>query len=140
MNKLLWAICIKEEEDSMNDDKQTTKQLYRRVTRELHKIGTPAHIKGHDYLRDAIIYVYMDTSYIRKMMGRLYPDIAAQYHTNISCVERGIRNAIEVSWNRGDMDVLTEVFGNTVSYSRARPTNSEFIAMLADRLHLEDDE
>lgn len=114
------------------------KHLYKRVTKELHKIGTPAHIKGHNYLRTAIIHVYEDRTYLGKVMSRLYPDIACEYQTSISCVERGIRNAIEVSWNRGDMVVLEEIFGNTISYSKSKPTNSEFIAMIADRLRVED--
>ena len=75
------------------------KSLYRRVTCELHKIGTPAHIKGHNYLRTAIIKMYEDATYHGNMMKRLYPDVADEYETNVSCVERGIRNAIEVAWS-----------------------------------------
>lgn len=113
-------------------------EVYRRVTTTLHKIGTPAHIKGHNYLRSAIVRVYTDETYLGKMMSRLYPDIAEEYKTSVSCVERGIRNAVEVSWNRGDIEVLDMIFGNTVSYTKSKPTNSEFIAMIADMLKTED--
>ena len=114
------------------------KSLYRRVTCELHKIGTPAHIKGHNYLRTAIIKMYEDATYHGNMMKRLYPDVADEYETNVSCVERGIRNAIEVAWSRGNLAILEEIFGNTISYSKTKPTHSEFIAMIVDRLKLED--
>lgn len=120
-------------------NKTTEKRaLLIRVTTMLHRIGTPAHIKGHNYLRSAIIRVYMDESYLGNMMSRLYPDLAKEYSTSLSCVERGIRNAVELSWNRGDVDVLNEIFGNTISYARSKPTNSEFIAMIADLLRIED--
>lgn len=118
--------------------KAERKALLIRITSLLHRIGTPAHIKGHNYLRSAIIRVYMDESYLGNMMSRLYPDLAEEYNTSLSCVERGIRNAVELSWNRGDVDVLNEIFGNTISYSRSKPTNSEFIAMISDLLRVED--
>lgn len=107
------------------------------VTRMIHQIGVPAHIKGYQYLRSAILLVIKDQSMINFVTKALYPDVAKQYHTTASRVERAIRHAIEVAWDRGDVEVLNSFFGYTVQNSRGKPTNSEFIAMLADRLRIE---
>lgn len=116
----------------------TANHLYKRVTEEMHRIGTPAHVRGHNYLRMAILLAYEDESYLWNVMNRLYPEIARKYHKSMTSVERGIRNAIEITWNRRNAAVLEEVFGNTVSYSKSKPTNVEFIAMIVDRLKTED--
>ena len=108
--------------------------LERSVTSIIHEIGMPAHIKGYQYVRAAIILTVKDMSMISAVTKTLYPKVAKQYDTTPSCVERAIRHAIEVAWNRGNLDTLQHFFGYTVSNSRGKPTNSEFIAMIADHL------
>ncbi|WP_163537729.1 sporulation transcription factor Spo0A [Gracilibacillus sp. YIM 98692] len=108
------------------------------ITHIIHEIGVPAHIKGYMYLREAITMVYNDIELLGSITKvLLYPDIATKYNTTASRVERAIRHAIEVAWSRGNMDSISSLFGYTVSVSKAKPTNSEFIAMVADRLRLE---
>lgn len=106
------------------------------VTDMLRTIGVPAHIKGYRFLRDAILMVIEDPSLINAVTKVLYPEIAVRHDTIASRVERAIRHAIEVAWDRGDIDILTYYFGSTVHSLRGKPTNSEFIAMLADRVVL----
>jgi two-component system response regulator (stage 0 sporulation protein A) len=106
------------------------------ITNVMHDIGVPAHIKGYLYLREAITMVYNDIELLGSITKILYPDIAKKYNTTASRVERAIRHAIEVAWNRGNIDSITELFGYTVNVSKAKPTNSEFIAMVADKLRL----
>ena len=106
------------------------------VTEIIHQIGVPAHIKGYQYLREAIILSVKDTEIINSVTKLLYPTVAKEYKTTSSRVERAIRHAIEVAWDRGDIDVLNSYFGFTISNGRGKPTNSEFIAMIADRLRL----
>ena len=110
--------------------------LERDVTGMLHKIGVPAHIKGYQYLREAIIYSVEDPEMLGAVTKILYPAIAKRSHTTSSRVERAIRHAIEVAWNRGCEEVLEEIFGYTISVGRGKTTNSEFIAMLADKITL----
>lgn len=107
------------------------------VTNVIHEVGVPAHIKGYQYLREAIIMVVSDIDMINQITKQLYPEIASKYHTTPSRVERAIRHAIEVAWGRGKQDVVERIFGYTVSASKGKPTNSEFIAMIADKLRLE---
>ncbi|RPF55677.1 sporulation transcription factor Spo0A [Aquisalibacillus elongatus] len=107
------------------------------ITSIIHEVGVPAHIKGYLYLREAISMVYHDIELLGSITKVLYPDIAKKYNTTASRVERAIRHAIEVAWNRGNIDSLSSIFGYTVSVSKAKPTNSEFIAMIADKLRLE---
>ena len=107
------------------------------VTDIIHEIGVPAHIKGYQYLRAAIILAINDMDVINAVTKVLYPSVAKQFDTTSSRVERAIRHAIEVAWNRGDIEVLQKFFGYTVSNIKGKPTNSEFIAMIADRLQLE---
>ncbi|GAA0482024.1 sporulation transcription factor Spo0A [Salinibacillus aidingensis] len=122
---------------------QTTQTVNNRVdldssiTNIIHEIGVPAHIKGYMYLRTAISMVYHDIELLGSITKVLYPDIAKQFNTTASRVERAIRHAIEVAWNRGNVDSISKLFGYTVNMSKAKPTNSEFIAMVADRLRLE---
>lgn len=97
----------------------------------------PAHIKGYQYLREAIMMVVNDIEVINQITKQLYPDIAKRFNTTPSRVERAIRHAIEVAWGRGQTDVVEAIFGYTVSASKGKPTNSEFIAMIADKLRLE---
>ena len=107
------------------------------VTEILHQIGVPAHIKGYQYLREAIMMTVQDMDVINAVTKVLYPDVARKYGTTSSRVERAIRHAIEVAWDRGDLDTLQKYFGFTVSNAKGKPTNSEFIAMIADRLVLQ---
>jgi two-component system response regulator (stage 0 sporulation protein A) len=107
------------------------------VTNIIHEVGVPAHIKGYQYLREAIIMVINDIEIINQITKLLYPDIAQKYKTTPSRVERAIRHAIEVAWSRGKNETVERIFGYTVSASKGKPTNSEFIAMIADKLRLE---
>lgn len=108
-----------------------------RVTEIIHQIGVPAHIKGYQYLRDAIIMAVGDMESVGAITKILYPSIAKKYRTTSSRVERAIRHAIEVAWDRGDLETLQSFFGYTVSNAKGKPTNSEFISMIADRLRLQ---
>ncbi|WP_088104738.1 sporulation transcription factor Spo0A [Halalkalibacter urbisdiaboli] len=107
------------------------------ITSIIHEIGVPAHIKGYMYLREAITMVYNDIELLGSITKVLYPDIAKKFKTTASRVERAIRHAIEVAWSRGNIDSISSLFGYTVSHSKAKPTNSEFIAMVADKLRIE---
>jgi two-component system response regulator (stage 0 sporulation protein A) len=113
------------------------KNLDQNITNIIHEIGVPAHIKGYLYLREAITMVYNDMELLGSITKILYPEIAKKFNTTASRVERAIRHAIEVAWSRGNMDSIGKLFGYTVSNSKAKPTNSEFIAMVADRLRIE---
>lgn len=106
------------------------------VTKIIHQIGVPAHIKGYQYLRTAILMTVSDNEIINSVTKILYPSVAKKYSTTTSRVERAIRHAIEVAWDRGDVDVLNSYFGYTIHNSRGKPTNSEFIAMIADNIRL----
>ena len=108
-----------------------------KLTKLLHELGVPSHIKGYEYIREGIILLYNDPSIIGGITKELYPEIADKFNTSVSRVERAIRHAIEVSWNRGDIDLMEEVFGHSVDYDKAKPTNSEFIVTIADKLKLE---
>ena len=107
------------------------------LTKLLHELGMPSHIKGYEYIREGIMLLYNDPSIIGGITKELYPEIAEKYNTSVSRVERAIRHAIEVSWNRGNLDLMEEVFGHSVDYDKAKPTNSEFIVTVADKLKLE---
>lgn len=106
------------------------------VTEIIHQIGVPAHIKGYHYLRDSIVLAVNDSTIINSVTKLLYPTVAKMHDTTSSRVERAIRHAIEVAWDRGDVDILNSYFGYTIHNTRGKPTNSEFIAMIADKLRL----
>ncbi len=110
--------------------------LETQVTQIIHQIGVPAHIKGYQYLRTAILMTINDSDVINSVTKVLYPTVAKKYSTTTSRVERAIRHAIEVAWDRGDVDTLDSYFGYTIQNNRGKPTNSEFIAMIADNLRL----
>ncbi len=116
-----------------HDDKASIEAM---VTDIIHEIGVPAHIKGYQYLREAIIIAVGDMDVINAITKVLYPQVAKTFQTTPSRVERAIRHAIEVAWDRGDLDTLQRFFGYTVSNTKGKPTNSEFIALIADRLQL----
>lgn len=107
------------------------------ITNILLEIGMPAHIKGYQYIREGIMMSFADQNMLHYITKFLYPTIAKKYHTSSSSVERTIRHAIEVAWRRGNMETLEHVFGNTISANRGKPTNSEFMALLTDKLRLE---
>jgi two-component system, response regulator, stage 0 sporulation protein A len=107
------------------------------ITKILHDLGVPSHIKGYQYIKEGIVLIYENPSMIGGITKELYPEIANKYNTTVSRVERAIRHAIEVSWNRGDWDLMDEIFGHSVDVDKAKPTNSEFIVTVADKLRLE---
>lgn len=113
------------------------KALDKTITAIIKEIGVPAHIKGYAFLREAIQMVYIDVDLLGSVTKILYPDIAKKYNTTPSRVERAIRHAIEVAWNRGNYEVISKMFGYTVHHLKSKPTNSEFIAMIADKIRLE---
>ena len=121
------------------EKKPSTKpeDLESKVTNIIHEIGVPAHIKGYQYLREAIIMSVNDIEMLNSITKILYPTIAKKYQTTASRVERAIRHAIEVAWSRGKMDTIDELFGYTINNGKGKPTNSEFIALIADRIRLE---
>lgn len=114
-----------------------TNNLDANITNVIHEMGVPAHIKGYLYLREAISMVYNEVDLLGAITKSLYPRIAEKYKTTPSRVERAIRHAIEVAWSRGNMDSIRSLFGYTINVSKAKPTNSEFIAMVADKLRIE---
>ncbi len=111
--------------------------LQRQVTAVIHEVGVPAHIKGYQYVREAIVIAVQDMDVINAVTKVLYPEVARRYNTTPSRVERAVRHAIEVAWDRGDFETLQRYFGYTVSNTKGKPTNSEFIAMIADKIRLE---
>lgn len=123
---------------SMEEKKEVTMHdLEVIVTNMIHEIGVPAHIKGYQYLRDSILLAVSDMDILNSITKQLYPSIAQKYQTTPSRVERAIRHAIEVAWGRGKMDTINELFGYTVHAEKGKPTNSEFIALIADKIRLE---
>ncbi len=114
----------------------TTKNHEVEVTRMIHQMGVPAHVKGYQYLRDAIVSVVLDVSLLGAVTKELYPMIAVKYQTTPSRVERAIRHAIELAWDRGNVDFMNHFFGYTINVDRGKPTNSEFVAMVADKLRM----
>lgn len=120
-----------------NKNEYMERNLETDVTNIIHEVGVPAHIKGYQYLRDAIIMSVNDMEMLNSITKILYPTIAKRHQTTPSRVERAIRHAIEVAWSRGKMDTIDELFGYTVSNGKGKPTNSEFIALIADKIRLE---
>ena len=123
--------------DIPKENKKSEDNLEALVTNVIHELGVPAHIKGYQYLREAIMMVINDIDIINQITKQLYPEIAEKYKTTPSRVERAIRHAIEVAWGRGQSDTVDNIFGYTISAAKGKPTNSEFIAMIADKLRLE---
>ncbi len=107
------------------------------ISKLLHDLGIPSHIKGYQFLRDAVNMLFEDPNMIGGITKELYPELANKYNTTVSRVERSIRHAVEVSWNRGDIDLMEKIFGHSVDIDRAKPTNSEFIVTIADKLRLD---
>ncbi|MBE6797136.1 MAG: sporulation transcription factor Spo0A [Ruminococcaceae bacterium] len=128
-----WRDISKSENNSAKIDNSDLELM---ITEILHQIGVPAHIKGYHYLREAIIFSVTNDEVVNSVTKILYPTVAKKHGTTSSRVERAIRHAIEVAWDRGDIDVLNSYFGYTIQNERGKPTNSEFIAMIADKLRL----
>lgn len=128
--------------DLFNDISGKTINLYHSnlqisITKMLHELGMPSHIKGYQYIREGISMIYTNPNLIGGITKELYPELAIKFDTTVSRVERAIRHAIEVSWNRGNWDYMEELFGHSVDIDKAKPTNSEFIVTVADKLRLE---
>ena len=120
----------------ITEDKPIVRDLEQDVTNMIHDIGVPAHIKGYQYLREAIMMSVNDPTMISSITKLLYPTIAKRFQTTPSRVERAIRHAIEVAWSRGKMETLDNLFGYTINTGKGKPTNSEFIALIADKIRL----
>ena len=117
--------------------RELTNNVLLAISNILHSLGMPSHIKGYQYIREGIMLIYDNPDFIGGITKVLYPDIARTYGTTVSRVERAIRHAIEVSWNRGNWDLMEEIFGHSVDIDKAKPTNSEFIVTVADKLRLD---
>jgi len=141
LTKPCWAgkVCerIRQITSAVEMENDPAMDLEAQVTAIIHDVGVPAHIKGYQYLREAILIAVNDMDVINAVTKVLYPEVAKRFGTTASRVERAIRHAIEVAWDRGDLETLQKYFGYTVSNAKGKPTNSEFIAMIADRLQLQ---
>ncbi len=122
--------------NELYENKKASRALQLKVSELLHDLGIPSQIKGYQYLREGILMLYEQASLIGGITKEVYPEIASRYNTTPSRVERAIRHAIEVSWNRADYEVMNKIFGHSIDYDRAKPTNSEFMATLSDSLRL----
>ena len=131
--KISTTLCYKNEKSN-----NSSAPIEVRVTNIIHDVGVPAHIKGYQYIREAIMLAVEHEEIINSITKTLYPSLATKFETTPSRVERAIRHAIEVAWNRGQIEVHDKIFGYTVNSNKGKPTNSEFIAMIADRLRMED--
>lgn len=136
MNSLLERLRQAAEDGSERAEDEF-QSLEREVTAVIHEVGVPAHIKGYQYVREAIVIAVQDMDVINAVTKVLYPEVARRYSTTPSRVERAVRHAIEVAWDRGDLETLQHYFGYTVNSTKGKPTNSEFIAMIADRIRLQ---
>ena len=132
-----FPVKIKAAETNVNEKEYLERNLETDVTNIIHEVGVPAHIKGYTYLRDAIILSVSDMEMLNSITKLLYPTIAKMHQTTPSRVERAIRHAIEVAWNRGKMDTIDALFGYTINTGKGKPTNSEFVALIADNIRLE---
>lgn len=135
LEKRIIEACSKQKESKTIDFETHSVQVS--ITKMLHELGIPSHIKGYQFLRDAINIVFDRPDVIGGITKELYPELAGKYDTTVSRVERAIRHAIEVSWNRGSWDMMEELFGHSVDIDKAKPTNSEFIVTLADKLRMD---
>ena len=135
LEKRILDCCNKKKEGKNIDLHYNNLQVA--ITKVLHDLGIPSHIKGYQYIRDGVSLIFENPEMIGGITKELYPELAHKFDTTVSRVERAIRHAIEVSWNRGDWDLMTEIFGNSVDIDKAKPTNSEFIVTVADKLRLD---
>ena len=135
LEKRIYDIT-KKEKNNKNIDFYTS-NLQVAITKMLHELGIPSHIKGYQYIREAVNIIFDNPSVIGGITKELYPELAKKFNTTTSRVERAIRHAIEVSWNRGNLDFMEEIFGYSVDIDKAKPTNSEFMVTIADKLRLD---
>ena len=135
LEKRILDVCHKEREHKSIDISYNNLQVS--ITRILHELGIPSHIKGYQYIREGIGILYERPETVGGITKELYPELADKFETTVSRVERAIRHAIEVSWNRGSWDLMEEIFGHSVDIDKAKPTNSEFIVTIADKLRLD---
>lgn len=135
--EFLGILCESKNNPLMVEDEGDAHQLEIIVTNMIHEIGVPAHIKGYQYLRSAIIMAVGDMDILNSVTKQLYPSIAKLHKTTASRVERAIRHAIEVAWGRGKVEIIDDLFGYTINAGKGKPTNSEFIALIADKIRLE---
>ena len=135
LEKRILDMCNKKIEGKNIDLHYNNLQIS--ITKILHELGIPSHIKGYQYIREGVNLVFENPDMIGGITKELYPELAGKFDTTVSRVERAIRHAIEVSWNRGSWDLMEEIFGNSVDIDRAKPTNSEFIVTVADKLRLD---
>ena len=135
LEKRILDMCNKKMEGKNIDLHYNNLQIS--ITKILHELGIPSHIKGYQYIREGVVLVFDNPDMIGGITKELYPELASKFDTTVSRVERAIRHAIEVSWNRGNWDLMEEIFGNSVDIDRAKPTNSEFIVTVADKLRLD---
>lgn len=135
LEKRIYGIT-KKENNNKNIDFYTS-NLQVAITKMLHELGIPSHIKGYQYIREAVNIIFDNPSVIGGITKELYPELAKKFNTTTSRVERAIRHAIEVSWNRGNLDFMEEIFGYSVDIDKAKPTNSEFMVTIADKLRLD---
>ncbi|MBQ9071650.1 MAG: sporulation transcription factor Spo0A [Bacilli bacterium] len=135
LEKRILDCCNKKKEGKSVDLHYNNLQIS--ITKILHELGIPSHIKGYQYIRDGVSLIFENPEMIGGITKELYPELASKFDTTVSRVERAIRHAIEVSWNRGNWDLMEEIFGNSVDIDRAKPTNSEFIVTVADKLRLD---
>ena len=135
LEKRILDCCNKKKESKNIDLRYNNLQIS--ITKILHELGIPSHIKGYQYIRDGVYMVFENPDLIGGITKELYPELASKFDTTVSRVERAIRHAIEVSWNRGNWDLMDELFGNSVDIDKAKPTNSEFIVTVADKLRLD---
>lgn len=134
IHQLVLGMTMESNEENNSD---YDAELDSEITGILHEVGVPAHIKGYLYLREAIAMVYKNVEILGSITKVLYPEIATNFGTTSSRVERAIRHAIEIAWVRGNVDAISDIFSYTISYTKSKPTNSEFIAMISDKLRLE---
>ena len=135
LKKRIYDISNKKEENKNIDFYSSNLQIS--ITKMLHELGIPSHIKGYQYIREGVNIIFKNPAVIGGITKELYPELAKKFNTTVSRVERAIRHAIEVSWNRGNLDFMEEIFGYSVDIDKAKPTNSEFIVTIADKLRLD---
>lgn len=129
--RILDFICNKEKIDEVKLDLQCL------LVKILHSLGIPSHIKGYKYLKEGISFLYNNPNLSNYMMKTLYPGIALNYNTKASCVEKSIRHAIQIGWDRGDYKLMEEIFGHSISFNKTKPTNSEFMVTIVDKLRID---
>ena len=128
---------IKDLFKKVNFKSNRNQKLELQVSEILHNLGVPSHIRGYQYIRDGIIFIYNSKNYVTYITKDIYPTLALSYETTPSRVERAIRHAIELSWDRGDLDLMEELFGHSINFQKSKPTNSEYINTIADRLKID---